>query len=1543
MNEIRRLVFALMIASIAMVAATQLVVGAQPSASPSPVPKTPEPTWDAVESGTQIRVMIVYLIVLLVLLGLVLCMVKSCRCCERCLGQTIGCQSCEKNCSGKKVRRDSRDDYLYFRCFPPSVCLPVRHDAELSIIWRQLYLLVWKRVLENYRNSGTSALYYGLPLGSLVVIKIIYGMVSGFDSFKSSGVFEVFAAPLLFIVCVQMTTVSLVGEKSSRLLESLRIMSMRDVSYWLSYFVVDAFCMGILLSLCMTIFSAALGLFWVGGQGHANNGDGNYGELFLLLFLSIISLTSLAFTLSSIFDSPQSAGTAALLSLLGGVVVFFVLTFTATSAIDSALKQMLWCLYPPMALQIGLMTRFNVVTLTCNGVFEFVCSNDTISFGAVLGILAFDVFLYSYLAWYFAQVVPSKFGASKVPWFLCQSSFWFASETSPGAVAGAPPISLAGAEVPVEPVDESVSGEASVAIHSLNKTFGDEIVVNDLSFNLYEGQCFALLGHNGAGKTTAMNMLTGVLRPDPSSGHSTVYGHSIQNELAATRRSLGICPQQDILFDQLTTREHILFFSLMKNWAQTFSSAEEEADELLKEFKLDDRASHRGAELSGGMRRKLSTSIAVCGGSKFLLLDEPTAGMDPLARREFWDLLKALQRGRTILLTTHYMDEADVLGDRIAILSGGKLQCLGSSNFLKKRYGSGYKVIFSLALEESAQENSASASLELRSDVQRLVEFTKHHVPGSAFRLSESSETRICLILPYSSLLSFSGYFSALDENVETLNVANYGVAMPTLEEVFLRTGGDHDLEHKIASNHCVESAIETCELPDSDASVLRQVFGLSMKRINIARNDLGRTIPLVGFPVAIGTAGILLNVFGVLAKPGSYLSSVLMALVIAAGYLPVVSIVTEAVVSERVTKLRNVLSVMGCSSLSYWLGTFCGDFILITFSNALLYIVALFCSLAPAPVQGYQKDDDYLEPMISGGLFLWLLTMSSAQTLAFCYMLSFFLSSPKIAIATMPFFSIILIFLPVIFTAMFWFGLGPLGADLVYFADVTIPLNMLRGIVVCSPIGALAIGIMAISNGCEGVQASECVIPPFWQTAVIILSEFIIFSIVIFTVDLRDFAPMEEIERSVSGDTEAARLDDDVMQEKEKVSRSQVGTFALRLKQLTKFFPSKNVNAPPLCAVNALSLGIQQGEMFGLLGANGAGKTTALSCTMRVLRPNSGSIHIKGLSVAKSFSEASKHLGVVTQHNTLWPYLSVEDHLRLFARLRGVAQARLETVVKKTVVQMELGPYKQRLAGQLSGGMKRKLCVAAAIIGEPDVVMLDEPSAGLDPVSRRNLWDTLISTMGSRAVLLTTHSMEEAEALCTRVGIMVEGELKCIGTPQHLKDKFGSGYEVVLQLDPKEGVASHRLDCLSSFVFSLFDNAVLISSNGGLLTYRVPLSSMRISRAFEALEYNREALGLSDYAVSQPTLEQVFVSTVKQYQTGTGDSAPRNDEENTRLDQRIATIIQKTGPRKKFLGLSRRAHRTTCMLMSIFIVAGNPPPATAIEQVFVCLGNIDV
>ena len=265
-----------------------------------------------------------------------------------------------------------------------------------------------------------------------------------------------------------------------------------------------------------------------------------------------------------------------------------------------------------------------------------------------------------------------------------------------------------------------------------------------------------------------------------------------------------------------------------------------------------------------------------------------------------------------------------------------------------------------------------------------------------------------------------------------------------------------------------------------------------------------------------------------------------------------------------------------------------------------------------------------------------------------------------------------------------------------------------------------------------------------------------------------------------------------------------------------------------------------------------------------RHLIPTSGNAKITQHSILTEFSKGATHLGVVTQNNSLWDKLSVEAHLKLFARLRGVPEDLVKKVVDGTIDQLELTPHRHKLAMRLSGGMKRKLCVAIALIGDPEVVLLDEPSAGLDPVSRRNLWSVILRTMSHRAVILTTHSMDEAEALCKRIGIMVKGQLRALGTKQHLKNKFGSGFELTVKIHVKD--LQVQMEQMTKFVQDMFPSAFVLAENGGLITYEIPKDEMKMGVAFSALEKNKTDLLIEDYTIAQPTLEQVFIRTVNRF-----------------------------------------------------------------------------
>jgi len=323
---------------------------------------------------------------------------------------------------------------------------------------------------------------------------------------------------------------------------------------------------------------------------------------------------------------------------------------------------------------------------------------------------------------------------------------------------------------------------------------------------------------------------------------------------------------------------------------------------------------------------------------------------------------------------------------------------------------------------------------------------------------------------------------------------------------------------------------------------------------------------------------------------------------------------------------------------------------------------------------------------------------------------------------------------------------------------------------------------------------------------------------------------------------------------------------------------------------------------------------------------PTRGDASVMGHSVRTDFASAARCLGVVFQDNSLYGELDSVEHLWFFARIRGVADAEISKLVEDSLKVMELSPHSRKPSKRLSGGMKRKLCTALSLIGNPPVICMDEPSSGLDPSSRRNLWKVINETMRSRAVVLTTHLLDEAEALCGRIAIMCLGEVQCIGSAQHLRAKHGGemGYQVILTT--KElGSGPARDDAFSkvgAFVKNIFEgNAKLINRHSRMLTYSVPSHSINVPRAFSSLEGNLEPLQLDSYTICQPTLEQVFLKFTmeknREHSALTNESESLMAEAFDDTDIRIASAAV-----SRCCGLERPQHkRNACrcgMLASV-------------------------
>ena len=324
------------------------------------------------------------------------------------------------------------------------------------------------------------------------------------------------------------------------------------------------------------------------------------------------------------------------------------------------------------------------------------------------------------------------------------------------------------------------------------------------------------------------------------------------------------------------------------------------------------------------------------------------------------------------------------------------------------------------------------------------------------------------------------------------------------------------------------------------------------------------------------------------------------------------------------------------------------------------------------------------------------------------------------------------------------------------------------------------------------------------------LIAHFVVGIIIIFLIECDLFACLAKITcRELPPENENLELDDDVVAEMDRVARqdqhyipptgdtqreSLLGDGSnrnstkqdvIRVSGFRKAYTY--LCGSPVLAVEKISFGLDYGECFALLGVNGAGKSTTFKSLTKDTVPTTGQITIAGYDVQRDFQEARKLIGYCPQHDALFPMLTVQEHLWFYAKIKGVPADKRPGMVEKSIDALNLKDHRNKQSKNLSGGNKRKLSVAIALLGNPPIVLLDEPSAGMDPEARRFMWSVVekISQRDKKsAVILTSHSMEEAEALSTKMGIMVRGGIfRCFGSSQHVKNKYGIGYEIEVKV----------------------------------------------------------------------------------------------------------------------------------------------------------------
>ncbi|XP_074552265.1 phospholipid-transporting ATPase ABCA3 [Halichoeres trimaculatus] len=1438
--------------------------------------------------------------------------------------------------------------------------------------------------------------------------------------------------PLLLVLSFTYPSLNIVRavvqEKERKLKEYMRMMGLSNWLHWSAWFLM------FFLFLSISVFLVTL-LLCI--QVSPNGAVLSYSDptlVFVFLLVFAVATINFSFMISTFFSRANVAAAA------GGFIYFmsylpYLFLWPRYDLLSHAQKVSA-CLISNVAMAMGAqligMFEGKGTGIQWSNMFDSVTVDDDFSMAQVLGLLLFDAVLYGLVAWYMEAVFPGEYGVPLPSYFFALPSYWCSS----------PRMALVNEKEEEEDAEKALKGEfieeepaglvSGIKIKHLAKEFkvGNKTrqAVRDLTVNMFEGQIAVLLGHNGAGKTTTLSMLTGLF--PPTSGRAYINGYDICQDMALIRRSLGLCPQHDVLFDNLTVREHLIFYAQLKGFSK--EKIPDEVDRIIRILNLEDKRHARSKTLSGGMKRKLSIGIALIGDSKVVMLDEPTSGMDPSARRATWDLLQGEKRGRTILLTTHFMDEADLLGDRIAIMAGGELQCCGSPLFLKNKYGAGYHMVI------------VKDALCNVSEITRLVHM---YVPNATLESSAGAE--LAYILPKESTSKFELLFAELEMNREELGIASYGASVTTMEEVFLRVGKlvdssldiqaiqlpalqyqherrSHDWTTDDASS--ISGMTDVTDFTDSGTLIsedcsniklntgvrlhLQQFYAMFLKRalyswrnwkvmvaqflvplvFTVVALVVARTIPdhetaphlrlalskygSTKVPVALqpepgplaaalantyssqlsAQLGQLVNItdftdyiltqaekeggsfnercvvgaafrgsknqypevtayfnnegyhtpatalmmvdnalFKFIAGPNASIETgnfpmprnlsesaksqltegktgFIVAINLMYGMASLSSTFALLLVTESALKSKHVQQVSGVYLSNFWFSALLWD--LVNFLMSCLLMLVVFKAFA---VKAFVDDNHLVDVLLLLLLYGW-------AVVPLMYLLSFFFSTAATAYTRLTIFNVIsgtATFLAVSIMTIPELNLLDLSRllDKVFLIFPNYCLGMsfsqfyqnYQFISFCTtnPLTEDICKYLNITYQKNYFSMSE---PGVGRFLVAFSVQGVVYIILLFIIELQCVRTLRRLLSSLGRRRkqlpliqDAAMLpeDRDVAEERKRVLECQpmvesmVGS-PLVMQELSKVYSS----GQNLLAVDRLSLAVGKGECFGLLGFNGAGKTTTFKMLTGDESVTSGDAYIDGYSILRDIKKVQQRIGYCPQFDAVLDHMTGRETLSMYARLRGIPEKYVSGCVENVLRSLLLEPHADKLVRSYSGGNKRKLSAGMALIGGPPVIFLDEPSTGMDPVARRLLWDAVTRTRESgKAIIITSHSMEECEALCTRLAVMVNGQFKCLGSPQHLKSKFGSGYTLLAKVHMEAELEDSDLLLFKDFIESTFPGSQLKDEHQGMVHYHLTDKTLTWAQVFGTLEAAKEKYRIEDYCVSQISLEQVFLS----------------------------------------------------------------------------------
>ncbi|KAL9874745.1 phospholipid-transporting ATPase ABCA3-like isoform 1-T1 [Glossina fuscipes fuscipes] len=1168
-------------------------------------------------------------------------------------------------------------------------------------------------------------------------------------------------------------------------------------------------------------------------------------------------------------------------------------------------------------------------------------------------ILIVQSIIYALLYQYFAAMYPGIGGIRKPYFFFLKSKFWRNINTNDYITT------------------TTDSSSDAIIIQDLQKEFqtcGRKILIADrLNMVIKNKRITVLLGHNGAGKTTTINMILGLVRKDK--GKITVCS---ERDASSYRHLIGYCPQHNIHMPYMTCKQHLIFFAKLRGL--THREAAILANKLLQQLNLSKKAHNYGKNLSGGMKRRLSLGIAMAGDTKVIVLDEPSSGLDIESRRELWDVLLELRKTKAIMITTHHMEEAEVLGDTINILCNGRVLLTGAPLELKRKVGSGY--ILKLCTNPS-QFNKDEC-----------LQFIRVDIPTA--NVMEIVPPTVLLSLPYQHHEKYGKILRRLEKYQQELGINTISMIDTTLEDVFLHSTSKVDEIDGAVNCHTDTDASIPYHRLDSMNSVssFQQLKAIAYKKTLFVKNEWRLASLMISIPFLLTTVAILIIHMSTVTTFGKGLDLSLPHYNDGVIYinipqdphestLRISQLLHQRIVFNDLQAKNLVLNgsnnveeeliemmkkdfftfqreVIGCVKIDGGKS----PTITILFSENMIHSSAILLNMVDNVINMWTKDVNqttlktiyapvaihdssaaslqlsYYALFVPAGMFMLMFYFAM---LPFMENRNGFKQLQPTSIA-MYWFDVLIIDLLLylgicfllfvyqalimphelyeisdlinIISALFFYGLSYL--PLVYmFANLFTALSTLSScmsalffvsfiptIVLSISIGdmikysnfILLLRFMPDFNLAHQLRIiNERFVNNHEETVpqnlrhelntkhVLKLGNFYCYALIVFSFLMSFFVLVVEnkkrryaIENLLKCSKGAKKFDqfptpnheEDRLVQEEKSVVDQIlkdnseHEYPLFVQNLYKYYNE----LPAVCGLNFV---VRKKECFGLLGVNGAGKTTTFEMIAANRILSAGIVKIDGVDISQE-TEYRHRFGYCPQNDCLNNFMTGYQTLKYMAFLRGINAPHVHHAAIYWLEKLDLLNYKDIQVKYYSGGTKRKLQTAAAMIGSPSLVLLDEPTTGVDPASRRFLWKSMQDFQKrDRTIVLTSHSMDECEHLCNRLAIMADGRLKCLGYVPELKQLHAAGFTISFKLVSTD-VSDEDIQFITRELRSQFSKCNLRENHAGILTYFVKVNNSIIwSQVFLKSEqfFRASSHLIEEYSVNESTLEDIFLT----------------------------------------------------------------------------------